>query len=517
MNYVTLQDFYLNYNEGTADNGNVSLWNANYKQVFSRSYTYDQVNRLTGMADADTVATCQGATWTYDAWGNRLTQTPTKGSCGMWNQGYDATNRITGWSYDAAGNLLNDHSHTYAYDAENRITTVDGGATASYLYDAEGRRVTTTTAAGWRNYLYDAAGSILAETIAAGWSRGYVYLHGGMIAQYDNSTTHFIHSDQLGSTRVITQMNSTTPYDSLDYMPFGEQISGDTGTSHKFTGKERDSESGLDDFGARYMSSQYGRFMSPDPLGGHYEDPQTLNRYVYVRDNPLSLTDPTGLDFYLSCQTASNTCGKDAAGDLVQGTTTTTTDANGHTSSTFNATVITSASLQYPNSGNTATVNQNGVQITTTDASGNKSTAEGIFINNTPAANVQGSGDLSGFAFNINSSNEKIGTLDAGTYTYEGSRNQADVIKTLTDRGAFSYPGENSIGNPWHPGDLNFRFSSGGHPELFDYGPSPHLLVPTDPKATVPVGPGYPGQFHVDSHTGAFSHGSCAIFHAGCQ
>jgi RHS repeat-associated protein len=105
----------------------------------------------------------------------------------------------------------------------------------------------------------------------------------------------------------------------------------------KFTGKERDAESGLDNFGARYDSSSLGRFMSPDPLAGHTEDPQTLNRYVYVRNNPLNLTDPTGLDFYLSCQKASDRCGKDAAGNLVQGTTTMTTDANGNTTSTFNA------------------------------------------------------------------------------------------------------------------------------------------------------------------------------------
>ena len=56
--------------------------------------------------------------------------------------------------------------------------------------------------------------------------------------------------------------------------------------SYKFTGKERDSESGLDNFGPRYFGSSMGRFMSPDPLAGHTEDPQTLNRYVYVRDNP---------------------------------------------------------------------------------------------------------------------------------------------------------------------------------------------------------------------------------------
>ncbi len=57
----------------------------------------------------------------------------------------------------------------------------------------------------------------------------------------------------------------------------------------KFTGKERDSESGLDNFTARYFGSTIGRFMSPDPMGGHPEDPQTLNKYAYVRNNPTTL------------------------------------------------------------------------------------------------------------------------------------------------------------------------------------------------------------------------------------
>jgi RHS repeat-associated protein len=61
------------------------------------------------------------------------------------------------------------------------------------------------------------------------------------------------------------------------------------------TGKERDAESGLDNFGARYNASTMGRFMSPDPLGGKLVDPQTLNKYSYVRNNPINLTDPTGL------------------------------------------------------------------------------------------------------------------------------------------------------------------------------------------------------------------------------
>jgi RHS repeat-associated protein len=72
-----------------------------------------------------------------------------------------------------------------------------------------------------------------------------------------------------------------------------------TTAPYKFTGKERDSESGLDNFGARYNSFQYGRFMTPDPAGmmaADLQNPQTLNRYAYVLNNPLSFTDPTGLD-----------------------------------------------------------------------------------------------------------------------------------------------------------------------------------------------------------------------------
>ena len=67
---------------------------------------------------------------------------------------------------------------------------------------------------------------------------------------------------------------------------------------YKFTGKERDSESGLDNFGARYNASTLGRFMSPDPkqIGAHLFDPQTLNRYAYTRNNPLAYIDPDGKD-----------------------------------------------------------------------------------------------------------------------------------------------------------------------------------------------------------------------------
>jgi RHS repeat-associated protein len=67
-------------------------------------------------------------------------------------------------------------------------------------------------------------------------------------------------------------------------------------STYKFAGKERDFESGLDNSVARYYASLNARFISPDPSGGHRSDPQTLNKYAYARNNPLNLTDPTGLD-----------------------------------------------------------------------------------------------------------------------------------------------------------------------------------------------------------------------------
>jgi RHS repeat-associated protein len=74
--------------------------------------------------------------------------------------------------------------------------------------------------------------------------------------------------------------------------------------TRKFTGKERDSESGLDNFGARYMGSSLGRFMSPDPIYIEEQrmfDPQLLNLYSYVRNNPLNLTDPSGMLVDVNC------------------------------------------------------------------------------------------------------------------------------------------------------------------------------------------------------------------------
>ncbi len=98
-------------------------------------------------------------------------------------------------------------------------------------------------------------------------------------------------------------------YDSFDFLPFGEQIAGGSGTTHKFTGDERDSESNLDTTWFRQYSSTLGRWMHPDPAGLAAVDisnPQSWNRYAYVSNNPMNAVDPSGMS---DCPDVKATCG----------------------------------------------------------------------------------------------------------------------------------------------------------------------------------------------------------------
>ena len=119
------------------------------------------------------------------------------------------------------------------------------------------------------------------------------------------SGTSYFTQDHLGSTRLETDASGQQVKCS-DYLPFGEEIPAGYGSRSscfnandnriKFTSKERDAETGLDYFLARYYSGAHGRFTSPDPLmaSAYTADPQTWNRYAYVRNNPTNLIDPDG-------------------------------------------------------------------------------------------------------------------------------------------------------------------------------------------------------------------------------
>lgn len=213
----------------------------------------------------------------------------------------------TKYRYDAAGNMTYDGSHSYYYDAENRLIQVDGtlgtcsSATACYIYDALDRRAEKITGTTRLDYIYDRDGNVVTEWCinCGGPTAQYIRMSGNFVAEYKNSTTYFPHQDHLGSSRLLTGLNQSV-VQNLDYLPFGELNSSDSGiTTHKFTEDEHDSESGLEHAWFRKYSSALGRWMTPDPLGIDAADPanpQSWNRYAYVLNNPLKFVDPVGLD-----------------------------------------------------------------------------------------------------------------------------------------------------------------------------------------------------------------------------
>ncbi|MEJ2082306.1 MAG: RHS repeat-associated core domain-containing protein [Acidobacteriota bacterium] len=206
------------------------------------------------------------------------------------------TNRVNGWTYDAAGNVTNDGSHTYQYDAENRLIKIDGGSTAQYAYGPQGERV-SKIAAGVTTYFYWGIG----EKVSGQWTKLYVSGLGGKLVEYSAGTTWFFATNHLGT--IAARMNvGGQLMETYRYLPYGERYAG-TQTPHQYTGKERDNESGLDYFGARYYASAHGRWMSVDPVVRQQADPQSLNRYSYVRSDPMNKIDVDGrLWLWGNCQ-----------------------------------------------------------------------------------------------------------------------------------------------------------------------------------------------------------------------
>jgi RHS repeat-associated protein len=124
-------------------------------------------------------------------------------------------------------------------------------------------------------------------------------------------TTCYLTADWLGSTRVMTNPTGTI-VSQRDYAPFGEELASTLGrqdllnygsvdgVTQKFTSKERDSETGLDYFGARYLSSTQGRFTTPDQplLAQEPANPQSWNLHSYTANNPLSRIDLDGRNWF---------------------------------------------------------------------------------------------------------------------------------------------------------------------------------------------------------------------------
>jgi RHS repeat-associated protein len=205
---------------------------------------------------------------------------------------------MIGYQYNADGNRVGKGSVTSIATCD--ITQNGYQPMTDFVLDQSGGQMT------------EMAISTTGSGTTSSWVHSNVTAGGALLATFDNNGygLHFYLNDALGSRRVQTNPYGI-PEQICQSLPFGDQLYCTGGsltspTEHHFTGKERDSESGLDYFGARYMSSSMGRFMSPDPVGGSLSNPQTLNRYAYVVNNPLRNTDPTGLDCVYKGDSAAN-------------------------------------------------------------------------------------------------------------------------------------------------------------------------------------------------------------------
>jgi RHS repeat-associated protein len=174
----------------------------------------------------------------------------------------DGNNHLSTMSYDASGNTVSDGINLpYTWDGESQLKTAGG---VTYNYDGDGRRASKV---GSKIYWYGSGGEILAETGNMGNTLNeYVYFGGKRVAQLPASSGALYYAeDMLGSSRVMVQANGTLCYDA-DFTPFGGErpYTSTCAQNYKFEGKERDTETGNDDFGAREYSWRFGRWLSSD-------------------------------------------------------------------------------------------------------------------------------------------------------------------------------------------------------------------------------------------------------------
>ncbi len=229
-----------------------------------------------------------------------ITNAQTNGPCPNWTFSA-STNRITNafFTYDAAGNLTKDGNgpgtHTYQWDAENRLKSVDTGSTASYTYNALGQRVEKLVGTAYTEVAYDASGEPVGENNRTSWTQSYVPFAGRHVAHYQNGVTYFTHGNSLGSTAQATDYTGAVSQDQLFY-PWGQSwtMAGTTQETRFASLRHRDSETGADPTLYRMFSSTQGRWFSPDPVPGTTSDPQTFDLYSYVTNNPTNRIDPKG-------------------------------------------------------------------------------------------------------------------------------------------------------------------------------------------------------------------------------
>ena len=323
-------DLAYNYVDSSShNNGNVVKIGNNVNHAWAQNFTYDSLNRIATAQTDGTISSgagnCWAETYTIDPWGNLLSNAPNPTTQSNYTGCIQeapanltgivqTSNRLSGSGFttDAAGNVIADGVHTFTFDAENHLlsTAQTGQTTVNYKYDGDSKRVYKSSG---MLYWYGLGSEPRLETTLTGSPSFAYYYFNGRITNRRN-WSHVLNldtfvPDALGNTRLVSglQPPSTGVWDYSDYYPYGGEWPHQTmccvGNHYKFTGKERDSESNLDNFLARYYGSSLGRFRSPDwsPWGeavpfADFSDPQSLNLYAYAANNPTNRIDLDGHD-----------------------------------------------------------------------------------------------------------------------------------------------------------------------------------------------------------------------------
>lgn len=208
------------------------------------------------------------------------------------------------YNYDPNGNMTagpdvsdigNVVQRSLTFNGDNMPTTVvhPRGGTVNMTYDSEAKRAKKTGPNGSIYYFSDEFEKI-GDTETC-----YIFAGNLRVAMVkDYSSVTYFHKDHLGSSSVMTAENGNAQ-EQTRYLPFGGKRvegAGITASNYLFTDQELDAESGLYNYDARLYDVTLGRFLSADSVVPDSYDPQALNRYAYVLNNPLIYIDPSGHD-----------------------------------------------------------------------------------------------------------------------------------------------------------------------------------------------------------------------------
>ncbi len=291
---TVLSSFTYGYN---TDGLRSSVTEADGSQV---SYGYDSLHRLT--SEVRTGTNPYNLSYGYDPAGNRLNQV--RDGVGT-SYTYDDANRLltagsTTNTWDANGNLLSKTTGgvttNFAYNFDDQLTSITGPTNVSFAYDGLTRRVSRTTGGVTTSFFHDVV-RITTEKQGATLTAHYTYGR-DLLSRDDGTNYAYYLVDGLGSARQLTDASQAvvSAYVSEGFGSIVAQT-GAAPNSYKFAATSAyrdDGDAGLLHVGLRYYDPSVGRFTTADPLLGDGINPQSLNRYLYVTNNPVNLVDPTG-------------------------------------------------------------------------------------------------------------------------------------------------------------------------------------------------------------------------------